>query len=70
VKLRQKLRIALQPGTPQNTREVRVGDDFLFDLVAPVRIAVYEAIGERIRLLALHLRVKMALLFVEEGLAV
>ena len=54
----------------QNTREVGVRDDLLFNLVAPVRVGVHDAICERIRPGSLHLRPKMALLFMEETLTI
>ena len=69
-KLRQKLRITLQLGMLENTREVRVRDDLLFNLVAAVRIGVHDAIGQRIRPGALHLRLEVALLFMEETLPI
>ena len=70
MKLRQKARIAVQLGVLQNAGEMRIGDDLLFNLVAPIRVGVQDAIGERIGPGALHAGVKMALFFMEESLAI
>ena len=69
-KLRQKARIAVQFGVLENAREMRIGDDLLFNLIAPIRVGVQDAICERIRPGALHAGLKMALFFMEESLAI
>jgi hypothetical protein len=70
MKLRQKARIAVQLGVLENAREMRIGDDVLFNLIAPIRVGVQDAICERFRPGALHAGLKMALFFMEESLAI